>query len=475
MDGWETRRRRTPGYDWCLIRLGAPGIVRGVVVDTSFFKGNYPEHFSLEGCDLGDGPPYKNEKARLRVPDTQWAEFLPKTALKGDSLNMFPVAAHVPDDVAADVAAADAPADIPDNTRFTHLRFRIFPMAASRACAYMAKSFPTKSNSPNLKSILARFRTARRIIASSDRFFGEPLNLLMPGSAREHGRRLGDAAPPRSRTRLGGREARRSRNYSQDRSEHGPLQRKLPGKLFPRNRQRGRMPLANSDRLANVERAFARHPAEGEFHHIFRKLITAESATHIRFNIYPDGGVARLRLFGARRPCRAFPGGIESFNRLTNERAKLLLLDCCGSPRWAEQMLAHKPFSSVKHLLDLADRSWTELGREDWLEAFRHHPAIGSKNAKKAQSGKARQWSAGEQSVAQKASAEISHASRPQTAPTKRHFGHVFLICATGKTSAEILESLQQRLTNGRDTEVRNAAEEQRKITRLRLEKLLAS
>ena len=106
MDGWETRRRRTPGYDWCLIRLGLPGMIRGVVVDTSFFKGNYPEHFSLEGCDLGSGPPYKNEKSRLKASETKWAELLPKTDLKGDSRNMFPVATDV---------------------RFTHLRLRIFP------------------------------------------------------------------------------------------------------------------------------------------------------------------------------------------------------------------------------------------------------------------------------------------------------------------------------------------------------------
>ncbi len=106
MDGWETRRRRTPGYDWCHIRLGLPGILRGVVVDTSFFKGNYPEHFSLEACDLGGKPPYKNEAKRLKDAATRWIEALPQTALKGDSQNLAAIA---------------------NEQRFTHVRLKIYP------------------------------------------------------------------------------------------------------------------------------------------------------------------------------------------------------------------------------------------------------------------------------------------------------------------------------------------------------------
>src|SRR5277367_4277113 len=81
MDGWETRRRRTPGHDWCIVRLGLPGIIRGLVVDTSFFTGNYPERFSLEGCDLGTHP-YKSEKKKLLSPKQAWIQILPETALK---------------------------------------------------------------------------------------------------------------------------------------------------------------------------------------------------------------------------------------------------------------------------------------------------------------------------------------------------------------------------------------------------------
>ena len=106
MDGWETRRRRTPSYDWCAIRLGLPGIIRVVVVDTSFFTGNYPERFALEGCDLGDCHPYADEKRRLRSEKTKWIQILPETSLKGDSRNLFTVE---------------------NGSRFTHLRLKIYP------------------------------------------------------------------------------------------------------------------------------------------------------------------------------------------------------------------------------------------------------------------------------------------------------------------------------------------------------------
>ncbi len=80
MDGWETRRRRTPGYDWSIIRLGLPGIIRRIVVDTSFFKGNFPARFSLEALDLGSAP-YANERSRLKQAEKSWVELFPETPL----------------------------------------------------------------------------------------------------------------------------------------------------------------------------------------------------------------------------------------------------------------------------------------------------------------------------------------------------------------------------------------------------------
>src|SRR4051812_43971471 len=102
MDGWESRRRRKPGHDWCIVRLGAPGVVRGVIVDTSFFTGNYPEACSLEACSAKDSASAR----KLLTSDAIWTEILGRSALKGDSQNPFAITgAH----------------------RCTHLRFKIYP------------------------------------------------------------------------------------------------------------------------------------------------------------------------------------------------------------------------------------------------------------------------------------------------------------------------------------------------------------
>jgi allantoicase len=195
----------------------------------------------------------------------------------------------------------------------------------------------------------------------------------------------------------------------------------------------------------------------------------------VRFNIYPDGGVSRLRLFGRTVRGHDHAKGVQRLNGLSQTQARKALLDCCGSQKWVEQMLQRMPFPDVSYVLDTAEKTWAALGPADCLEAFRHHPAIGAKRAEKTQSATAQRWSRGEQSVAHTATAETLAALGNANEKYQARFGHVFLICAAGKTSEEILSSLEQRLPNDPEEELRIAAEEQRKITRLRLEKLLAS
>jgi len=136
-------------------------------------------------------------------------------------------------------------------------------------------------------------------------------------------------------------------------------------------------------------------------------------------------------------------------------------------------MAAHRPFADEAELFEAVDKTWSALAREDWLEAFLHHPPIGETRAKARQSTTASRWSVKEQASAQKATPEVSEALVAQNRAYAEKFGYVFLICATGKSSEEILNALRQRLPNDPDAELRIAAEEQRKITRLRLEKLL--
>ncbi len=134
-----------------------------------------------------------------------------------------------------------------------------------------------------------------------------------------------------------------------------------------------------------------------------------------------------------------------------------------------------RPYPTEAALYADAERVWSSLSQKDWLEAFHRHPPIGGKRAGAKQSSAASRWSAKEQSAAQKESPEVLSALSAANRAYAEKFGFVFLICATGKTSEEILQSLQQRMSNDLETEIRIAVEEQSKIMRLRLEKLLSS
>jgi OHCU decarboxylase len=199
------------------------------------------------------------------------------------------------------------------------------------------------------------------------------------------------------------------------------------------------------------------------------------AATHVRLNIFPDGGVARFRVYGRAVLAANRLTGIARLNHLARKQAASALYDCCGSKQWVEQVLARRPFADAFALLDSAEEAFSALGRNDWMTVFRSHPAIGAKKAAGKQTAKAREWSASEQSLARKASAEALAVMAKANEAYEATFGHVFLVCATGKSSEQLLKSLQERLGHDAETEMRIAGEEQRKITRLRLEKLLGS
>ncbi len=165
--------------------------------------------------------------------------------------------------------------------------------------------------------------------------------------------------------------------------------------------------------------------------------------------------------------------GIARLNAASREEAERLLLECCGSTNWARRMVERRPFQGISKLREAADHICWELGREDWLEAFRAHPKIGEKAAAQAGSAQTRRWSeeeqAGTEGAGQDILAELAEANRAYEA----RFGYIFIVCATRKSSEEMLALLRKRLQNDPQTELRVAAEEQRRITQLRLEKLL--
>ncbi len=152
---------------------------------------------------------------------------------------------------------------------------------------------------------------------------------------------------------------------------------------------------------------------------------------------------------------------------LSEDAARAVLARCCSARRWVEEMLAARPFASDAELLESAGRIWWALGREDWLEAFAGHPRIGARTTDRG----ARREQAGVDGATAATRAALTRGNRAY----EERFGHVFLVCATGKTAGEMLGALRDRLANDPTTELRIAAGEQAKITRLRLETLAAS
>jgi allantoicase len=272
MDGWETRRRRDlgpDGHDWCLIRLGARGIVRGVDVDTAHFRGNSPESCAIDASDL-PGLPAIDE-----LTGATWREILPRTALAGDTRNL--VAVH-------------------GDTAVTHLRLRIFPdggIARLRVYGDVVADWPRLRRQGDVD--LAAVEHGGLVIACSDMFFGSRHNLIMPGDATH----MGDGWETRRRRgpghdwtiiRLGAEgTVRRVTIDTRHFKGNAPGACSLEG-----------LRLANDADLTGQEwrELMARTPLQPHARHAFEELAAIGDVTHVRFNIFPDGGVGRLRVYG---------------------------------------------------------------------------------------------------------------------------------------------------------------------------------
>jgi OHCU decarboxylase len=197
---------------------------------------------------------------------------------------------------------------------------------------------------------------------------------------------------------------------------------------------------------------------------------------------------------------RATSSGLERLNELPPREAEALLLSCCGSREWARQLAAERPFGSAEELAEASDRIWRSLPNEEWLGAFAAHPRLGEvagtgpaglhpqqfiagtgppglhpqqSIASPPNSGRFRDWSRREQAGTKSASSQTLANLAEANRRYEERFGHIFIVCASGKSAAEMLALARARLHNDAQTELEIAAEEQRKITRLRLAKLL--
>ena len=163
----------------------------------------------------------------------------------------------------------------------------------------------------------------------------------------------------------------------------------------------------------------------------------------------------------------------EQLNQLPANEAEGEFLKCCGSKNWARKMTSARPFVSLDELIIQADQIWWLLEPADWLEAFHSHPKIGEKKAAAETAVAAQQWSEDEQSGIRDSAEQTIAMLADLNRAYEEKFGFIFIVCASGKSSDEMLAILRNRLGNEREAELRIAAGEQVKITELRLRKLL--
>ena len=164
---------------------------------------------------------------------------------------------------------------------------------------------------------------------------------------------------------------------------------------------------------------------------------------------------------------------LEQLNQAAKKTAKSNFLNCCGSQTWARMMTEARPFADVSALIKQAGRIWQNLEPEHWLEAFAAHPKIGAHKAAPKQQAQSADWSRGEQSGTQTANESVLDTMAEANRLYEKNFGFIFIVCATGKSAEEMLDLCCQRLNNDADSELRIAADEQRKITEIRLKKFL--
>lgn len=275
MDGWESRRKRVPGYDWCIVKLGIPGVIRGVDIDTNNFLGNHPPYASIDAIAV-EGNPSGEDLAK----HDGWHEVLPKVALKEGSQNIFAV---------------------PNGERFTHIRLNIYPDGGVARLKVFGEARPDFSAVKANESIdLAAIENGGLVTACNNMFFGNKDNMLLPGRAQNMG---------------GGWETRRRRDKGYDwavvRLGAAGLLQKLE---IDTNFYKGNYP-----DLAWIEGTFApgalidnltwmnyqwqevlpKTKLQADHRHYFEKEVMNKGPwTHLRLCIEPDGGISRFRVHG---------------------------------------------------------------------------------------------------------------------------------------------------------------------------------
>ena len=280
MDGWESRRRRVPGHDWCIVELGMRGVVRGVNVDTSHFTGNFPSHCSIEAIDSPRGV----KPSMHAVDGAPWTTILPKTELRGNGDNLFAIS---------------------DYRAWTHLRLSIYPdggVARLRVFGEVAVDWDRVA--PPGKGVvdLASIKNGGLFLAASDLHYGTRGALIMPGRAEN----MGDGWETKRN-----RDPRHTHDWAIVRLGHPGMISKIEidtnhykGNYPDRASLEGCLaPTVHVDNLAAMPWAtiLPETKLSANNRHFFsaKELQETGPFSHVRLNIFPDGGISRLRVYGS--------------------------------------------------------------------------------------------------------------------------------------------------------------------------------
>jgi allantoicase len=305
-DGWETRRRRSPGHDWAIVRLGAPGTVAGVVVDTAFFTGNYPPRAAVEGAAI-EGHPALSE-----LEQADWQPLVPLSELAGDTVNAF---------------AVDS------DRRITHVRLVIHPDGGVARLRVHGTVLPDPRLVDAGPFDLAALDNGGRITGVSNEFYGRPHRLIGPGLARSMGE---------------GWETSRRRGEGNDWVEvalacEGTVTlAELDTTWFLGNAP-GTAAVTGLTADGEVE-LLPRTRLQPDTRHRF-VLPDAPAVQRVRLDVFPDGGMARLRLWGRPTPAGRAALGRRWFDALPDLQALQVLGDLGVPPAEAGRLVGRRPLT----------------------------------------------------------------------------------------------------------------------------------
>lgn len=401
-DGWETRRRRRQDEnDWAVIRLGVPGTITELVIDTSHFSGSYPPEASVEACVAPVNA----------LPDQLegWVEILSRSALRGDAKNRFPVEC---------------------SQRFTHLRLNIFPdggVARLRVLGFPIPRWTAPGRPLPPWMDLAGLLNGGHVHACSDMHFGHRQNLILPG--------------PSSRADNGW-ETRRRREEGND---WATIELAGPGRIEAVTLDTAHFQGNCPDR-AMLEASTAMDPEDTDWfellpsqtmvahteHHFVDEIQPNDAVRWVRLNIFPDGGMARLRVWGSLTQEGVIGSRLLALNASGETDLETTFKAVCHSSKWVTEMAGSGPFEGLLDLQKKGAQIWSHCRENDWKEALGGHPRIGERAPGK---DLASRWSRGEQSsTAVAPEQDLLATLRQRQLDYEERFGFLFLICATGRT-----------------------------------------